>query len=347
MNKPCSPAEASVFCGIDVSAATLAVAVIEPARPVQQREFANSSSGHKELIQWLAKRPARVRVSLEATGIYSLDLALALDAAPHLELAVLNPKLVNRFAQTLVRSQNDAAAALVLAEYSRRMPFIAWVAPSRQGLELRALARHIDALVAQQTRELNRRHAIEISHAAPREVLTDIKQALMALARRIAKMRRTAKKLIAADAELGERLHLLMATPGIGEISAIQLLAETVLLGPELTVRQWVAHSGLDPAHHDSGTSVHKRPHISRAGNRRLRRALFMPALAAARCDPHMRAFYETLQARHKTKLQALVAVARKLLHAIYGIFKTRTPYDGNKLFPQMNIAPELQSASR
>jgi hypothetical protein len=31
--------------------------------------------------------------------------------------------------------------------------------------------------------------------------------------------------------------------------------------------------------------------------------------------------------------------VARKLLHAIYGIFKTRTPYDGKKLFPQLDIA--------
>jgi hypothetical protein len=38
---------------------------------------------------------------------------------------------------------------------------------------------------------------------------------------------------------------------------------------------------------------------------------------------------------------------ARKLLHAIYGIFKARTRYDGNKLFPQLNLTPELQSASR
>ena len=46
-----------------------------------QREFANSASGHKALVAWLARCNARVRVSLEATGIYSLDLALALDAA--------------------------------------------------------------------------------------------------------------------------------------------------------------------------------------------------------------------------------------------------------------------------
>lgn len=347
MNKPVPGAPSTAFCGIDVSAGSLAVALIESDQPLSQRQFANSSSGHKALITWLGKRKATVRVSLEATGIYSLDLALALHAHPHIELAVLNPKLVNRFAQALVRSQSDTSAALVLAEYSQRMPFAAWVAPSRTGLQLRTLARHIDSLVAQQTRELNRLHALESSRTAPRAVVQDIKRALAFLARRIAKIRSAARKTIAADTQLEERFQLLTATPGIGEISATQLLAETVLLAPGLTVRQWVAHSGLDPAHHDSGTSVHKRPRISRAGNRHLRRALFMPALAAVRCDPHLKAFYEALQTRHKTKLQALVAVARKLLHAIYGIFKTRTPYDGNKLFPQLHIVSALKSPSR
>ena len=66
---------------------------------------------------------------------------------------------------------------------------------------------------------------------------------------------------------------------------------------------------------------------------------LYMPALAAVRWDPHLKAFYEALLARHKRKLQALMAVARKLLHAIYGIFKSRTPYDGGRLFPQLRIA--------
>jgi len=62
-----------------------------------------------------------------------------------------------------------------------------------------------------------------------------------------------------------------------------------------------------------------------------------MPALVAVQHDPHLKAFYELLQRRHKAKLQALVAVARKLLHAIYGIFRSQTPYDGNKLFPALS----------
>jgi hypothetical protein len=51
-----------------------------------------------------------------------------------------------------------------------------------------------------------------------------------------------------------------------------------------------------------------------------------MPALVAVQRDRHMKAFYELMQSRHKAKLQALIAVARKLLHAIYGIFRGLTP---------------------
>ena len=347
MNKPVISPPATVFCGIDVSAATLAVAVIEQDQPRQQRQFANRSSGHKALLAWLGKHKGAVRVSMEATGIYSLDLALALDAAPRIELAVLNPKLANRFQQTLARSKTDAADAVVLAEYSRRMPFTRWQRPSLHGLQLRALARHIGALVAQQSREQNRLHALKCSATAPRAAIDDLDRSLTSVARRIVKMRAAAMQLIRGDAQLNQRFGLLTSVPGIAAVSAIQLLAETVLLAPDLTARQWVAASWLDPMHCNSGTSVHKPSRISRHGNRHLRRALYMPALAAVRWDRHLKAFYEALQARHKTKLQALMAVARKLLHAIYGIFKTLAPYDGNKLFPQMNLTPELQSFSR
>jgi hypothetical protein len=85
MNKFAPTSTATVFCGIDVSASSLSVALIEPDHSVCQREFANSTCGHKALLGWLGKSNALVRVSLEATGIYSLDLALALDAQDSVE----------------------------------------------------------------------------------------------------------------------------------------------------------------------------------------------------------------------------------------------------------------------
>jgi transposase len=326
-----------VFCGIDVSAATLAVAVQREDRDgFEQREFANSAAGHRQLIGWLRKGGAGGRVSLEATGIYSLDVALALDRAEGIEVAVLNPKIVNRFAQTLRRSKTDRADAVALAEYSLRMPFVPWRRPSPVALELRAIGRHIAALNHDHTRLSNRLHAAEGSATTPRCVRQDLKGSIDGLKKRIVRLRKQAVALVQRNAELKRKFEQLIAIPGIAETSAVQLLSELAGLDPEMTVRQWVAYSGLDPEHRLSGTSVHAPSRISRQGNRHLRLALYMPALVGVRCDPHLKAFYRQLQARQKTRLQALMAVARKLLHAIFGIFKTGTPYDGAKLFPQL-----------
>ena len=83
---------------------------------------------------------------------------------------------------------------------------------------------------------------------------------------------------------------------------------------------------------------MRKASRISRAGNRHFRKALYMPALVASRSDPDAKIFFESLVARNKARLQALIAVARKLLHAIYGIFKSGHMYDGTKLFPKITL---------
>jgi hypothetical protein len=57
-----------------------------------------------------------------------------------------------------------------------------------------------------------------------------------------------------------------------------------------------------------------------------------MPALVALRRDPYLRGFYQNLLARGKARLQAVVAVMRKLRHALFAMFRTNQPYDGSKL---------------
>lgn len=323
------------YCGVDVSAGELVAASWMEGCPLRKKIFANHAAGHRALIAWLRKA-GRARVSLEATGVYSLDLALALDAAEGIEVAVLNPGRVNRFAQTLRRSKTDAADAEALAEYSRRMPFEPWRRPARAALELRAIARHLAALTVEHTRQMNRLGTARGSAATPRCVVQDLKRSLAALERRMVKLRREARAAAEGDDELKRRFHLLLSMPGVAELSAVQLLGELTLLGPEMTARQWVAHSGLDPAHQVSGSSVRKPSRISRAGNRHLRRALYMPALVAAHRDAHLKAFYHLLLDRRKAKMQALIAVARKMPHGIYGMFRSNASYDGARLFPNL-----------
>ncbi len=326
-----------VFCGIDVSKATLAVALQrEGIRGFERCEFANSAAGHRQLIGWLRQRGSRATVSLEATGVYSLDVALALDAADGIEVAVLNPKTASLFARSLGRSKTDQTDAQALAEYSLRMTFVPWRRPAAAVLALRTIGRHIASLVEDHTRASNRLHALEGSATAPRCVRQDQKRALEGLEKRIVRLRGEAVALIRQDADLRRKFAQLISIPGIAETSAVQLLSELAALDPEMTARQWVASCGLDAAHRVSGSSVSLPPRISRHGNRHLRKALYMPALVGVRCDPHLRAFYSELKGRQKAPLQALMAVARKMLHAIFGIFKTGTPYNGAKLFPQL-----------
>jgi len=152
------------------------------------------------------------------------------------------------------------------------------------------------------------------------------------LEHRIQQLRREARRLIAKYPDLDRRFQLMLSIPGVGETSALQILGELVVLPDSLDARQWVAFSGLDPSQFTSGSSVEKRPRISRGGSRHLRRALYMPALVALQHEPHLRAFYQRLVSRGKAPLQAVIAVMRKLLHGLFAMFRSNESYDGVKL---------------
>jgi len=181
--------------------------------------------------------------------------------------------------------------------------------------------------------EKNRLHAARAAQALAAVIRQDLERSIAFHQRAAARLTRQALRLIEADPVLRQRFEELDSIPGIAQTSAIPLLAELGMLAPDLDARQWVASAGLDPREYSSGRSVHKKVRISKTGNRHLRRALYMPALVAVQHDPHLRAFYQHLLARGKAKMQALVAVMRKLLHAIFGMFKHHQLYDGSKLF--------------
>ena len=99
--------------------------------------------------------------------------------------------------------------------------------------------------------------------------------------------------LIVSVPELEKKLHHLLWVQGIALASALRLLAEVLVLSDELAPEQWVAQAGLDPRPRESGTSVHRPRFISKAGNKDLRAALYMPALVAIQHQPNVKAFYD------------------------------------------------------
>ncbi len=319
--------------GIDVSAKTLDVACRGLRGRVERHVFDNEPVGRRGLIKSLKKRSRSIRVVMESTGVYGLDLAIALDKAG-IEVMVANPRAAAHFAKaTLQRSKTDPLDAEMLLLFAERMPFVGWHAPSTAQLELRGISRRVQALLETVRAEKNRMHAA-MQVDGTNIVRKSIRATLKALAKQIAELRGEALKQITSEPDLARRFHLLTTEKGIGRISAISIIAELSVLPADMTDRQWVAHAGLDPRLFESGTSIQARPRISKRGNSYLRSVLYLPARVASRFDPGASRFAGRLKAKGKKPLQVHVAVMRKLLHGIHAMFVTDQPYDGNRLFP-------------
>lgn len=320
--------------GIDVDSVNLVCRIRRDGKDQPQAIFTNDPDGHRRLIRWATRRGASARVCIEATGVYSLPLAIALHSAPRIEVMVVNPKAIKHFATArLQRGKTDSLDAATILDFLETMPFRAWQPPSEDVLELQHICRRIIQLNTELTRERNRHKAANRLGNWARVVANDTAVNMRHLQRRIDHLESAALELIERVPELKDKLELLTSTTGIARKTGPRILAELLTLPEDMTGPQWVAHAGLDPRPYESGKSTHKPRRITKAGNRYLRDALYFPALVASRYDQNVKAFYDALIERGKKPLQAIVAIMRKLLLAIWGMFKNNETWNGEKFF--------------
>lgn len=322
----------TVSVGIDIGAASFDVVVYQAGKYSKSERYRQIPDDHNKLISKL-KSLKPTYVVMEATGVYYFDLAVALGQAG-LPIAVVNPKSTKHFAQVkLQNSKTDAIDAALLAEYGVRMEPRLWTAPNQHRQALRGIGRQINRLIGARAQAKNRLHAMRATQSTPSLLIEDESQAIEMLEQRIERLRRAALELMEEAPEL-KRLHQhCCAAKGIGDASALALLAELCVLPDHLKSSQVSRLAGLDVRLHQSGSSVNQKARISKAGNIYIRSALYMPAMSAVRFDPHARAFYEALVARGKTKMQAQVAVMRKYLTGLWACIKSDTPFDSSLLF--------------
>jgi len=332
------PIPLPAFAGIDVGAEELVMVLRKGGAAEAATTFCNTAAGRAQLIRQLGRIP-NATVCVKATGAYSMELSIGLSDAG-VRLMVVNPQASHNFAKVLGKhSKTDLVDAHTLVEFAERMPFTPWQRPSDALLALRAYARRLRTLTDERTAAKNQLHASDFNEHAPKAVLKDIQRGILQLDKRIAVLTREALAFIKETPELKGPYDLLVSVKGIAETSAIAILGELLLLPKGLRAPQWVKFAGLDPKHFRSGTSVEKKTRISKAGNRHLRAALYMPALSAKTHDPNVRAFAEHLAARGKTPMQVVCAVMRKLLHAIHGMLHSHTPFVGEKFFVMTPVA--------
>lgn len=314
----------SIALGIDVSKATLHVCLMHTKHTYTSQEFENTPDGHQQLSTWLSKQEmADVHVCLEATGQYGYRVAFHLVEQGY-RVSIVNPTRIKGFGLSLMqRSKSDRIDARVIAQFCLTLEPEAWTPPAQAQQQLQELMRRLSAVESMLRQEENRQEWTQ-HPSVTRSITTHIQQ----LKGDITTLNEAIAEHFNQHEHLTTQRSLLITIPGIAEKTAAHLLAELGDVSRFEHARQLAAYCGLTPRDKQSGTSVKKRPCLSKVGNARLRKALFMPAICATRYNPKLKDFYERLIERGKSKMAALGAVMRKLLHIVYGVLKHQASFD-------------------
>jgi len=316
--------------GIDVSKAKLHCSLLDPAtEKFKSKTVSNDAEGFAGLLAWLARHgdhPDTVQAVLEATGVYHEAAALALHEAG-LRVAVVNPAQARDFARGLaIRTKTDGVDAKLLARYGAAVRLTPWQPPSPEVRALRALMARREAVAADLQRERNRLEKAEVvGETGP--VMDSITSTLAFLHAELQRLERAIDDHIDRHPGLKAELKLLTTIPAVGPAVGRTLLS--VMASRRFgSAEQLAAYLGLVPIERQSGQSVRGRARLSKAGPPRVRAVLYMAAVVAIRHNPHVKALYARLLARGKSKMSALGAAMRKLVHLCFGVLKTRQPYN-------------------
>ena len=281
--------------------------------------FENNLDGFKRLLKEL-KNKSETRVVMEATGGYEKPLAQFLQSQG-IAVSIVNAKRVRDYAKALGRlAKNDRLDAQVIRLFAEAVDpsIMAIVSDTQQALD--ALVHRRDQLVKQ--RAMEKQHLETVGN---KEAVRSIKRTLDYLDKEIKRIEQAIKALIDAEPALTEKVERLSAVKGIGDISALTLIADLPELG-RITNKEISALVGVAPFCRDSGTLKGKR--TTWGGRAQVRSILYMAALSAVQFNPPIKAFYSRLVKNGKTKKVALVASMRKLLITLNSMPRNNTEWN-------------------
>lgn len=333
------------YLGIDVSKASLSVVLMSSDNKVlwSSKKIANQPSGFKQMVEHASKIASKhadgddysIAAGMESTGVYGEQLSYYLadnNMSGRISLYVLNPFAVKSYRKaTMHLNKNDAADARLIASYLISMittgQITPWQAPSLAERLLRELTRRRAELVTLREAEYNRLEKFRAGGSHPHPVIESVQELIAHLEQQIREIDEAIEKHI-DDAGLRDTAELLRSIDGIGKVSSASFIGEAGDISRYRSVKQLVSRLGIAPCENQSGTSVHKKPVMSRMGSAVLRHAMYMAALVATRKNKVISAFYNRLLARGKCKKLAVIASMRKLLHIIWGVLTHGVKFD-------------------
>jgi transposase len=237
----------------------------------------------------------------------------------------VNPARIHAYAKSrLSRNKTDKADAALIAHFCHSQQPPAWAPPPVYQHELQALVRHLESLLDLRQQQLNR---LETQPAAT-AVRDSIAAVVLCLDQQIDQIKEQIEQHISQHEVLRHQQELLVSIPGIGKHTAAKLLGEIEHITDYTSARQAAAYAGLTPRQHQSGTSVRGKTRLSKTGNSRVRKALYLPAIVAMRYNPLIQHLAQRLRERSKPPMVIVGAAMRKLLHLAFGVLKTGLPFD-------------------
>lgn len=311
-NHNLTPADACV--GIDVAKASLDLFAERSQQTWSVKHEPRSFPALVKRLQALA--PSRIIV--EASGGYETHLVVAL-AEAGLPVCLVNPKRVRDFAKGVGQlAKSDQLDAQVLAFYGRVVQPPLYALETKEQQELAALTQRRRQLLEMLASE---QHRLE---TAPPMIVKSLQQHIKWLEKQVAASDDDLRRCLQETELWRHQVELLQSVPGVGPVLAATCLAFLPELG-RLTRGQIAALAGVAPFTQQSGKQDGQR-HI-RGGRAPVRRVLYMAALAAARCNPVIKAHYQRLRAAGKAAKVAYVACARHLLTILNAIMRDETKW--------------------
>lgn len=311
-----------MYCGIDISAATLDVCLQLSDGTFEHFSVANSRLGFKQLLKHCGMATHFV---MESTGAFHLPLCFYLEDKKCC-YSVENALKIKRYIQMqLENNKSDKKDARYICQYGIERKPALYQMPCHQYFECKTLNNAIETITQEITSFSNKIYAQKQLDIDNKVVIKTYQSIIKTLKVELKKLELDlASKLQAWQPALVKQVSSIK---GIGKRATAILIVFTQGFKHTETYQQLISYAGLSPKEYTSGKSIRGRVKISKVGGKQLRHTLYMCALNAKATNAGCKQLYDRLVAKGKNKKLALIAVCNKLLKQVFGVVKNGTLY--------------------
>jgi transposase len=325
----------TVAAGVDVSAASFAVTVIDHRDETHYlgKVYANNLQGIGKCVSDIAAEGIDVNevvFCLEHTGVYCETLCFVLTQRGY-TVALADPEKVRRSADD-PKHKEDLLDSVRIAEYagiySKRLT--PW-RPNDDSVEMigqRLIVR--EQMVKQRTALKNQLGMARRKWVRDPVTLAMLETQIQHLRDQINSLEGSMLELVQASPALAHGYRLLVSIPCVGFCTAMNLIVVTRGFTVKRTYRRLAAYLGVAPRRRKSGTSFDMGNHSRGYGPSLLRKALHMSARSAKHTVAHYRVYFEQKKAQGKNGRLIINNLINKQLRVICAVLNTGIPYNKN-----------------